>query len=472
PLHRDGITTASRHLRQEAAPRPGRFLGKVQLMTMQRPETGRMIPGMEENPRDEALRAQQPPAHPGGYGRDFAPPVSRTARGRWGTGAVAAAMLAAGLVGGAAGLGGSSLLDHQTQATGAGQHAPVVVNKVGALSVTAAAAKASPSVVTISVTAGSSAGTGSGIVLDSSGHILTNTHVVTLDGTAAHPAIQVRAANGTVYPASVVGTDPLSDLAVVQAQGASLPPISFGNPGSINVGDPVVAIGAPLGLPGTVTSGIVSTLDRTISVASSAPPQGGDQQPGGGQGFQFAPPGTGPSPQARSTVSLDVIQTDAPINPGNSGGALVDADGNLVGVNVAIASTGPGAGATAQSGSIGVGFSIPADYARRIGGELIANGSAAHALLGVSVRPAAPAGDPRSPFSVGALVAQVTAGSPADRAGIRAGDVITRFGAHAIDDASSLTAAVHEQAPGTTVKVTLARSGHSTSTDVTLATAP
>jgi putative serine protease PepD len=382
-------------------------------------------------------------------------------------------MLVAGLIGGGVAAGSYSLLGPRAATVGTTQNSPVIVNNQDSVNaVTAAAAKAAPSVVTIGVTSGSSSGTGSGIVLDGNGHILTNTHVVTLDGTIANPTIQVRTSDGNVYSATVVGTDPLSDLAVVQVKGANLTPMTFGDSSKLNVGDTVIAIGAPLGLDSTVTDGIVSTLNRTISVASSAAPQGGDQQQGeGGQGFQFAPPnGQSQRSQAQSTISLNVIQTDAAINPGNSGGALTDTKGELVGVNVAIASTGS-SNSSSQSGNIGVGFSVPANYAKRIAQELIANGKASHGQLGVSVQPAAPNGDTNSSFSVGAQVAQVTSGSPADKAGIKANDVITHFGDRAISDASELTAAVREQAPGTTVKVTLTRNGQSMSVDVTVGSA-
>ncbi|NUP74142.1 MAG: PDZ domain-containing protein [Sinomonas sp.] len=421
----------------------------------------------------------QPHGNPYGQpapGTSFAPPSSspRNAPKRWGTGVLIGGMLIAGLIGGGVAAGGYSLLAPRSAAIGTAQNSPVIVNNQESVNaVTAAAAKASPSVVTIGVSSGSSSGTGSGVVVDGDGHILTNTHVVTLDGAVANPTIQVRTSDGSVYSATVVGTDPLSDLAVVQVKGANLTPITMGDSTKLNVGDNVVAIGAPLGLDNTVTSGIVSTLNRTISVASSAPPQGGDQQQGqGGQGFQFAPPnGQSQRSQAQSTISINVIQTDAAINPGNSGGALINTKGELVGVNVAIASTGSSSSSTSQSGNIGVGFSIPASFANRIAKEIIAGGKASHGQLGVSVQPAAPNGDSNSSFSVGAKVAQVTGGSPADKAGLKNGDVITRFGNRAISDASELTAAVREQAPGTTVKVTYTRNGQSSTTDVTLTAA-
>ncbi|WP_138442465.1 S1C family serine protease [Sinomonas susongensis] len=419
---------------------------------------------------------QQYPYGQGQGGSSFGPPASGRAGQprRWGTGVLVAGMLVAGLVGGGVAASGYSLLAPHAASVNTTQNSPVIVNNQNSVNaVTAAAAKASPSVVTIGVTSGSSQGTGSGVVLDNSGHILTNTHVVTLDGQVANPSIEVRTNDGNVYSATVVGTDPLSDLAVIQIKGANLTPITVGDSSKINVGDTVIAIGAPLGLENTVTDGIVSTLNRTISVASSAAPQGGDQQQGqGGQGFQFAPPyGQSQQSQAQSSISINVIQTDAAINPGNSGGALLNTNGELVGINVAIASTGSSTSSTSQSGNIGVGFSIPIDYAKRIAQEIISSGKATHGQLGVSVQPAAPNGNSNSTFSVGAQVAQVTSGSPADKAGIKAGDVITHFGDFAIEDASGLTAAVREQAPGSTVKVTLNRNGQSMSVDVTVGTA-
>jgi putative serine protease PepD len=392
-------------------------------------------------------------------------------------------VLAAAVLGAAAALGGIALTTAPPSAATAPAQA-LRVDRAQDANVDAAAQKASPSVVTVAVSSPGSSGTGSGVVLDGNGHILTNTHVVTLDGTAAHPTVQVQAPDGDVYPATVVGTDPLSDLAVIQvkATGAHLAPIAFGDPSAVNVGDTVAAIGAPLGLEGTVTSGIVSALDRTISVASSAAPPGGDQQQGGGApGFQFAPPNGSPlqSRPARGTVSFHVIQTDAPINPGNSGGALVDDQGRLIGINVAIASTGTASAGAPQSGSIGIGFSIPADYARRIAGEIISHGAAAHALLGVTVRPASPPGAPGSPpgapgspFPDGAQVVQVAPGSPAQTAGIRAGDVITRFGDYPIHTPQGLTAAVHEQPPGATATISLTRAGRPATVHATLASAP
>ena len=392
---------------------------------------------------------------------------------RWGTGVLVGGMLVAGLLGGGVAAGSAGLFSPQgTGTSSTAQSAPIIVNNQDSVNaVTAAAAKAAPSVVTIGVTSGNSSGTGSGVVIDDKGHILTNTHVVTLDGQAANPSIEVRASNGAVYKAKLVGTDPLSDLAVVKVDDGQLPAVTFGDSSRLNVGDIAVAIGAPLGLDNTVTDGIISTLNRTISVASSAAPDGGDDSQDNGQDdFQFAPPGQGQRPSgAQNSVSINVIQTDAAINPGNSGGALVDSKGQLIGINVAIASAGSG-DASGSSGNIGVGFSIPANYAHRIAEEIIANGKATHGQLGVSVRPHAANGTSSS-FSSGAQVEQVTGGEAADKAGIRAGDVITSLAGRHIGDASELTAAVREQAAGATVKVTLERNGQSMELDVTLGSA-
>ncbi|WP_394939034.1 trypsin-like peptidase domain-containing protein [Psychromicrobium sp. YIM B11713] len=399
---------------------------------------------------------------------------------RFGTGAVVSGMVIAALIGAGASLGTTGLLNSDQSSAGSvqqGQNSPVIVNNTDSVNaITAAAAKASPSVVTIGVTSGSSGGTGSGIILDTDGHILTNTHVVTLDGKAANPTVQVKLNDGRVFTAKIVGTDPLNDLAVIKIDAPNLQAAELGDSSKVNVGDTAIAIGAPLGLSGTVTDGIVSTVNRAISVASSAVPKqqsdsSQDNNDGGNGGYNFAPPdGSSPSSNAQGSVNLNVIQTDAAINPGNSGGALVNSSGQVIGVNVAIAGTGSSSNESA-GGNIGVGFSIPINTAKRIAQELIATGKASHGQLGVSVQPKSSAGGDQqqsSSFSVGAAVAEVTKGSAADKAGLKVGDVITNFGTRVIDDASSLTAAVREQAAGSTVKVTFLRGGKSQSADVTL----
>ncbi|MEN9660465.1 MAG: hypothetical protein RLZZ443_394, partial [Actinomycetota bacterium] len=206
--------------------------------------------------------------------------------------------------------------------------APIVVNNAESVNwVTAAAAVASPSVVTVNVSSSQSAGNGSGEFLTADGYILTNTHVVTLDGESASVNIEVKTYDGKIYKARVIGTDPTNDLAVIKVDApVEFTPIKFADSSKLNVGDNVVAIGAPLGLAQTVTKGIVSALNRTIQVANSAAPSNGSKNDGFG-GLQFFN-GTG------SSINLSVIQTDAAINPGNSGGALVDDKGRLIGVNV------------------------------------------------------------------------------------------------------------------------------------------
>ncbi|BAS09882.1 putative serine protease HtrA [Arthrobacter sp. Hiyo4] len=385
-----------------------------------------------------------------------------------------ASILAAGLVGGGVATVGSGNLFNNGSPSAASSSQPetvIVNNKDDVNAITAAALKASPSVVTISASSGSSGGTGSGIVLDNEGHILTNTHVVTLDGQSANAALEVRTSSGKVLKATLVGTDPLSDLAVIKVDNASgLTAATLGDSGKLNVGDTAIAIGSPLGLTGTVTDGIVSTLNRTISVASSAAPKEGDTSQGGDQGFQFAPPngGQGQSTANQGSISINVIQTDAAINPGNSGGALVNSKGEVIGVNVAIASAGSDSSTT--GGNIGVGFSIPINHAKRVAQEIIDTGKASHGQLGVSVKQKSSSSS-SSGFSVGADVATVEPNSAAAKAGIKVGDVVIKFNDLVISEPNQLTAAVREQAGGSTVRLTVLRNGQEQTLDVTLGTA-
>ncbi len=372
---------------------------------------------------------------------------------RVGAGLFVACLVSAGALGGGAAAGVTSIWNGAGQASGtvqAAQYTPVIVNNPDSVNaVSAAAQKASPSVVTISATSGSSGGTGSGIILDDSGHILTNTHVVTLDGQASDVAIEVRTSDGKVYPATLTGTDPLSDLAIVKISADGLVPAALGDSDKVNVGDTAIAIGAPLGLSGTVTDGIVSAANRTIETASSAVP-----------GTQ-----TRNSSTAQASISINVIQTDAAINPGNSGGALVDSQGQVIGVNVAIASAGTSSSAD-QAGNIGVGFSIPINVAKRVSEEIIASGTATHAQLGVSARDMA--SGTSSGFTTGAEISAVTAGSAAAEAGLQAGDVVTGLGSRTVSDAAELTAAVREQAAGAAVTVAFDRAGKEQTVEVTL----
>jgi putative serine protease PepD len=302
-----------------------------------------------------------------------------------------------------------------------GVAAPEPAASLTAHSLEQIAAKVLPSVVTLQTDLGNEGDQGSGIVLTADGLIMTNNHVVAAAADAnrtaagrAHTA--VRFADGRTAPFTVVATDPTSDIAVVQAQGASgLTPIAMGSSAHLRVGQQVVAVGSPLGLDGTVTAGIISALDRPVSTVDA---------------------GSGNPP-----TTIDAIQTDAPINPGNSGGALVNAHGELVGMNSAIASLANST--VAQSGSIGLGFAIPVGEAKRVADELIATGNASHASLGVQV-----GDDANVP---GARIVGVTSDGPAAAAGVPAGAVVTKVDHQVINNAGALVAAVQTKAPGVTV---------------------
>lgn len=389
---------------------------------------------------------------------------------------IAALVVAAALVGGAAGLGGTyaglSMWGGSDSSTVAGPTA-VTVNDTDDVNETAAvASKVVPSVVTISATGTSSGGTGSGVILSDDGYVLTNTHVVTLDGATGDAKISVTTSDGHVYAASVVGTDPTYDLAVIKLENAAnLTPIEWADSSKLNVGDATTAIGAPLGLPNTVTTGIVSALNRSIQVASSAAPKDGSEQdqgtePGGESPFRFDFGQGQQSQQATQTIKIAVIQTDAAINPGNSGGALVDNEGKLIGINVAIASAG-GSSSGAQSGNIGVGFSIPSDIAKRISQEIIDNGSATHGLLGASVQDAASI---QGATTTGAYVAEAASGGAAQAAGLTKGDIITAFDGVPVTNSIDLTAQVRALAAGAQAKVTYNRNGQEKTVEVTLGT--
>ncbi|SDC45102.1 putative serine protease PepD [Geodermatophilus telluris] len=366
------------------------------------------------------------------------PAPRRTGRLRLGV----AGLLAGALIGGGAGAGVVALTADGGGAapTAATAQSVVVKDPETATAVTAAAATAAPSVVTVYVTGGSGSGSGSGVVLSADGYVLTNNHVVTLDGSTDGATIQVRTSDGTLYDATVVGTDPTSDLAVVKLQGADgLTPATFADSDDVQVGDLAVAIGAPLGLSDTVTDGIISATNRAVATGST---------------------------RDDATV-IDALQTDAAINPGNSGGALVNAAGEVVGINTAIASVASGApGQDTQSGNIGVGFAIPSNTAQRIAQEIVATGSATHAVLGVQAQTAA--GDTGSEVGTGAQIVRVDPGGAAADAGLQAGDVVTAVGDRAVTTSTELTAAVRDAAPGDRVTLTVQRDGRTTTVEVTL----
>jgi S1-C subfamily serine protease len=293
------------------------------------------------------------------------------------------------------------------------------------------AKRVSPAVVSIDVRTADAAGSGSGVIIDKSGYILTNNHVVNF---GASPSIRVVFSDQSSAPAQVVGTDPRNDLAVVKVSKTGLTLASLGDSSTLAVGDPVVAIGDPLGLRGTVTSGIVSSLRRPLRL-----------------------PGENGQPDA----VIDAIQTDAAINPGNSGGALVAADGSVVGINTAIASLGQSSGG-GQSGNIGVGFAIPINTARAVAQQLIRTGKVVHADLGASTRSVT------NGFQSGAYLVQVTPGGPAAKAGLKEGDVITLFQKELIDSGDALTVAVSESQPGQVVSVRYVRNGVAAIASITL----
>nr|WP_246214980.1 trypsin-like peptidase domain-containing protein [Modestobacter muralis] len=347
------------------------------------------------------------------------------------------------MIGGGVGAGVVAVADDDsaTSANAPSAQTVVINDPQNATTATAAAGKASPSVVTIYVSSGSGSGSGSGVIMTADGYVVTNNHVVTLDSATDQAAVQVRTADGTLYAATVVGTDPTSDLAVVKLTDASgLTPATFADSDAVQVGDAAVAIGAPLGLSNTVTDGIISATNRAVQTGST---------------------------QDDSTV-IDALQTDAAINPGNSGGALVNGAGEVVGINTAIATvaaSGAGGQESGQSGNIGVGFAIPANSAQRIAQEIIDTGKASHALLGVSASTASSAG---SAVGSGAQLATVSDGSPAADAGLQAGDVITAVGDRIVTTSTELTAAVRGSAPGDTVTLTIRRGTASSTVDVTL----
>ncbi|MFC9427769.1 trypsin-like peptidase domain-containing protein [Streptomyces sp. NPDC056987] len=304
-------------------------------------------------------------------------------------------------------------------------------------SVAGIAASALPSVVTLHVSGGGEQGTGTGFVLDRQGHILTNNHVVQPASTSGSGGeISVTFSGGETARAKLVGKDSGYDLAVVKVTGVSgLKPLPLGNSDNVQVGDPVVAIGAPFDLSNTVTSGIISAKERPITA-------GGEK--GDGSDISY----------------VDALQTDAPINPGNSGGPLVDARARVIGINSAIRAADSGTGlGTGQSGSIGLGFAIPINQGKRVAEELINTGKATHPVIGVSLDMEY-AGDGAK---VGAEAADggpaVTTGGPGAKAGIRPGDIITEVNGQRVHSGEELIVKIRAHRPGDQLELTLVRDG-------------
>ena len=293
-----------------------------------------------------------------------------------------------------------------------------------------------PSVVSISAESASGGGTGTGFVIDSSGYILTNNHVIA-DAADGRGSIEVQLNDGTTLDATIVGRDSSYDLAVLKVNRTGLTALTFGDSDQVAVGDSVIAIGSPLGLSGTVTLGIVSAKDRAVTAGESE----------GDSSF------------------INAIQTDAAINPGNSGGPLVNSAGAVIGVNSAIATlSSSGARTSLQSGSIGLGFAIPINQARKTADQLIKNGKATYPVVGVSVDMQY-AGD-------GARIADtsnaILPGGPAAKAGLRAGDLIITFDGRTITTPEELIVAIRSKNVGDKVEIEYIRSGKTLTTSLTL----
>lgn len=301
------------------------------------------------------------------------------------------------------------------------------------------ASRSLPSVTSISVESSEGDATGSGFVIRSDGYILTNNHVVA--GAATSGNITVHFQDGSEYPATIVGRSATYDLAVLRISVRGLTPLPLGDSDKVVVGDSVIAFGAPLGLAGTVTTGIISAKDRAVTAGESS----------GESSF------------------INAIQTDAAINPGNSGGPLVDAAGAVIGINSAIATLGSAFGG--QTGSIGLGFAIPINQARRTAEQLIRTGKSSHPIIGVALDNTYTGDGAR--ISTGNLggMAPVTPGGPADRAGMKAGDVITAIDGKQIASSDELIVAIRAKQPGDVVSLTYERDGRSRTVKVTLAEA-
>ncbi len=298
-------------------------------------------------------------------------------------------------------------------------------------SVAAVAGKVIPAVVSIEVRTGDTGDTGSGVVIDGNGYLLTNNHVISLAATDKSAQLTAVFSDGKRLPATIVGRDPESDLAVLKTAVNGATVATLGDSSKVLVGDSVIAIGSPLGLAGTVTTGIVSAKDRPVRLA------GGETD---------------------TNAVIDALQTDAAINPGNSGGALVDASGAVVGINSAIRTLGGDA-----SGSIGLGFAIPINYAKSVAQQLIRSGKVVHSTIGVNAKSAT------NGTTDGAQVQNVVDGGPAAKAGIQEGDVIVKVGDRAVGNADELIVSVQAHQPGESVPVVLTRSGKQLTVQAVLA---
>lgn len=395
--------------------------------------------GFAPGPAFEPHQAWAPPAAPVLSSFAFSAPSPRRRGPRTGA-VVSIAAVTAVLVGGGAGYGGAKLAQSEAVATSTPSPAAAIASPEPSVPVIRAAplppAPATANTVeiakrvlpgTVMIQVGN--GTGSGFVLDTQGRIMTNNHVVA--GAAGGDKIRVVFADGRRQSATLLGRSPSYDIAVISVKAsASLAPIAIGNSDQTQVGQPVVAVGSPLGLPGTVTQGIVSARNRAVVVNGNA------------------------AADAR-TAYINALQTDAPINPGNSGGPLVNLNGAVLGINSSIASTGSSSSSSAQSGNIGIGFAIPADVAVRVSSELISSGKSVNAALGVTVG----GSDSNLSTAIGVPLQSVTGGAAAAKAGLQQGDVVTKVDDFATTTPDGLIAATRFYAPGTQVTLTYSRGG-------------
>ncbi len=354
---------------------------------------------------------------------------------RGGTGRVVAVAIVAGLLAGIVGGTGAYVVAERRAAANLTSPGTVLPQSDADLSsrpegsIARVAAAVLPTVVQIEERDGTGGGTGSGFVLRSDGYILTNNHVVA--GAAAGGSLSVTFQDGTEKVARIVGRDTSYDLAVIKVDATGLTASTLGNSSGVVVGDAVIAIGSPLGLEGTVTAGIISSLNRPVQA--------------GGSG---------------ESSYINAIQTDAAINPGNSGGPLVDARGQVIGVNSAIASLGQAATGQ-QSGSIGLGFAIPINQAKRVAEEIISTGKSSHPVIGVSVD--------LTYAGPGAKVKGVTTGGPSAAVGIKAGDVIVKVDGRSVADSTEMVVAIRANTPGDTITLTVRSGTETRDVQVTLA---
>jgi putative serine protease PepD len=399
------------------------------------------IPGPQSGPYvyPEYPERAYAPYPPLGYGADLPPAPAPQPRKKSNAGKIVALLAGAGVIALMASMVGGTVgyvIARETlppAAVAAGTTtAAIAQGSPSALPGTIAdiAARVQPAVVQLNVKGDQGAGTGSGFIISSDGYIITNNHVAGVAGQGG--SIDVVFSDGSTATGRLMGANSNYDLAVVKVDKTNVPTVPLGSSAGLKVGDSVIAVGSPLGLQGTVTTGIVSALDRPVTA-------GGESGSG-------------------DVSFIDAIQTDAAINPGNSGGPLLNGSGEVIGVNSAIASTGAAGGG--QPGNIGLGFAIPIDTAKRIANEIVKTGKSSTPMIGVSLD---------STFTgEGAQVGEVTAGGAAAAAGVQTGDVIVAVDGAKVADSTELIVKVRAKSPGDTVTLTIQRNGQSVDVPVTL----